>query len=363
MDTPEIGKYLMWGSIGIILILIIATIIYAITSGSESASLALGEINLSAYKKVTSLTPLGDSNNTKLCDYYLASSSYSLFPGDTTTDYISDKMIPLVIKAGARLIELDIYDDGGLPVVGLKNQSLGYDYAKNSVPLEKCCVALGNSAFNKVDTPLSSDPFILSLMFHTDNTNTLNATSQIIKDTLSRFLLDPEYAFHRKNLAQEPIENLKGKLIIVSGGAIKHTKMDELVNLSWSTSHLRRLTYMQASQPYDHEELIEANKKSMCMVIPDPDPDLKNNNPTLLFSYGCQWNLMNYGSLDSMMEINIEKFQQNSLILKPEHLRFKPVEAKVPVLPDPATHSFQPMAHTSPIYDTNPKTGDKSIII
>ena len=144
---------------------------------------------------------------------------------------------------------------------------------------------------------------------------------------------------------------------------MKNTLFEELVNLSWSTSNLRRLTYMQASQPYDHEELIESNKKTICMVIPDPDPDLKNNNPTLLFGYGCQWNLMNYGSLDSMMEINIEKFQQASLVLKPEHLRYKPIEPKTPKLPDPSTHSFQPMAHTSPIYDINPKTGDKSIVI
>jgi len=339
-------------------VFVIAIILYSMTS-SPTDAVQRAKTNLNIYEKVIALAPLGGENH-KLCDYYIASSSYTVFPGSEVTDYISDEIIPLVVKAGARLIELDIYDDGGIPVVGLKNETLGYDYAKNSVTLEKCCIAIGNSAFSGT---LSSDPFILSLMFHTENTNTLNASSQIIKDTLGRFLLGPEYAFHRKNLAQEPIENLKGKLIIVSGGAMTHTKMHELVNLSWSTSDLRRLTYMQASQPYDHEELIESNKKSICMVIPDPDPDLKNNNPIVVSGYGCQWNLMNYGSLDSMMELNIEKFQQGSIILKPEHLRFKPVELRTPVLPDPQTHSFQPMMHTSPIYDSNPKTGDKSIII
>jgi hypothetical protein len=71
---------------------------------------------------------------------------------------------------------------------------------------------------------------------------------------------------------------------------------------------------------------------------------------------------MNYGSLDSMMELYIGKFQQGSLLLKPEHLRYKPLTYKKPTLPPPE-HSFQPMAHTSPIYDSNPKTGDKSIVI
>jgi dCTP deaminase len=49
-------------------------------------------------------------------------------------------------------------------------------------------------------------------------------------------------------------------------------------------------------------------------------------------------------------------------ILKPSELRFKPVEAKTPVLPDPEV-SFQPMAQSSPIYDSNPVTGDKSIVV
>jgi hypothetical protein len=338
--------------------IIIGIVLFSISSSPDDA-VQRAKNTSSTYEKVLSLSPLGD-NDYKLCDYFIASSAYTVFPGDTPSDYISDQIIPLVVKSGARLVELDVYDDGGIPVVGLKNQMVGYDYAKNSVTLEKCCIAIGNSAFSG---SLSSDPFILSLMFHTENNNTINASARIIKDTLARFLLGPEYSFHRKNLAQEPMKNLMRKLIIVSGGAIKHTKMQELVNLSWSTSDLRRLTYMQASQPYDHQELVNSNKKSICMVVPDPDPDLKNYNPTILYSYGCQWNLMNFGSPDTMMELHMEKFQQGSIILKPDELRFQPVEAKVPVLPDPATHSFQPMAHTSPIYDMNPATGDKSIVI
>lgn len=336
---------------------VITVVIYNMQSSPDDAA-ERAKLNGNLYEKVMAVAPLGSYEN-RLCDYYIASSAYSVFPGDSTTDYVSEQTLPVVVKAGARLVELDIYDEG-TPVVGLKNQTIGYDYAKNSIPLEKCCIAISNSAFSG---NLSTDPFILSLMFHTENTNILNASTQIIKDTLGRYLLGPEYAYHRKNLAQEPIANLKGKLIIVSGGSMKHSKFEELVNLSWSTSNLRRLTYMQASQPYDHEELIESNKKSICMVIPDPDPDLKNSNPTILFSYGCQWNLMNYGSLDMMMELNIEKFQQGSIVLKPEELRFKPIVAKTPVLPDPTTHSFQPMMHTSPIYDSNPQTGDKSIVI
>ncbi len=71
---------------------------------------------------------------------------------------------------------------------------------------------------------------------------------------------------------------------------------------------------------------------------------------------------MNYGSIDSTMEMYIAEFQQGSVIPKPPTLRYKPKKYKTPKLPDPKV-SFQPMSHTSPIYDTNPATGDKSVLI
>jgi hypothetical protein len=353
-------------AIGIIAITL--TIIYGwkVLRGNPETVKMLARTTFGTYSKVTALTPLGcpTNDNTKFCDYYVASSAYSVFPGSVSRDYISDNVITLAIKAGARLVEVDIYaGDKDKPIVGLKNETLGYDYALNSVDFESCCIAVANSAFNKVDTKLSSDPFIFSLVFHTDKRTVMDAAAQILKDTCQRYMLGPEFAYNRKNLAQEPICNVAGKLVIVSGGNIKGTLIEELVNLSWSTSNLRRLTYMQASQPYDYEELITANRTNICMVVPDTVPDMTNNNPTILFSYGCQWNMMHYGSLDSMMELYVGQFQQGSVILKPQELRYKPVEAKTAVLPDPATHSFQPMAHSSPIYDSNPVTGDKSIVI
>jgi len=349
----------------VVFVILFIFVIYPAMMGNSTVTVARAKTTFGTYENVTALTPLGcpTSDDTRLCDYYIASSAYSVFPSTYTYDFVSDSVIPLVVKAGARLIELDVYaDSNDKPVVGLKNQELGYDYAKNSISFESCCVSLGNSAFNKLDTPLSSDPFILSIVFHTDKTHVMDACAEILKSTLQRYMLGPEYSFHRKNLAQEPVCNVAGKLIIVSGGNIKGSTFEELVNLSWSTSSLRRLTYMQASQPYDHEELVNSNRQHICMVVPDAEPDLKNNNPTILFGYGCQWNLMNYGSLDDMMEQYIGEFQQGSVILKPESLRFKPVVSKTPVLPDPSV-SFQPMAHSSPIYDSNPRTGDKSIVI
>lgn len=319
----------------------------------ETNALSKAKPIFSTYPKVTKLAPLGcpQPKQYRLADFYLASSSYSVFPGAEVYDYVSDAILPLAIKAGVRLVELDIYSDvNDKPAVGLKNQKLGIDYAYNTVSFEACCVSIANNAFNSITSPVSTDPFVLSLMFHTDKTKTINAAAEILKTTCRGNMLDSTYSYQRKNLAVEPICNLQSKLIVVSGGAMKGTLMEELVNMSWSTSHLRRMTYTQASQPHDQNELIDYNRNNVTMVVPDIGEDLINNNPQILFTFGCQWIMMNYGSIDSMMELYIGEFQENSVVLKPAALRpLKPKKYKKPTMPDPAV-SFQPMRHTSPIY-------------
>lgn len=319
---------------------------------SQEKAISSAKSNFSAYEEVMKLGPLGCPTKNRLCDYYMASSSYSTFPGNKVYDSISDQVIPLIVKSGARLVEVDVYDDGnGKPVVGLKNEKLGTDYAANSISFESCCVAVENTAFNSVTSLVSSDPFIFSIVFHTSNANVINAAAEILKTTCRKHLLGTEFGYQRKNVATEPICNLQNKLIIVSGGEVKGTNMEELVNLSWATSNLRRLTYTQASQVHDPNELIDFNRDHITMVVPDIGNDLKNSNPQILFTYGCQWVMMNYGSVDSMMELYIGQFQTQSLVLKPEGLRaIAPPKYKTPTLPDP-DKSFQPMQLTSPIYN------------
>ena len=335
-------------------ILVGAYYLYLSLQPSESKALSAAKPKFTTYDSVMKLAPLGcpQPSEYRLCDYYIASSSYSVFPGAEVYDYISDKILPMVIKAGPRLVELDVYsDEQDKPVVGLKNQKLGTDYAYNTVPLEACCISIMNNAFNSINCPVSSDPFLLSLVFHTDKSIVINAAAEILKTTFKSNLLDYTYGYQRRNIVVEPICNLQNKIVIISGGNVKGTLMEELINISWSTSHLRRMTYSQASQPHDADELINYNRNHITMVVPDVGEDLKNNNPQILLTYGCQLNMMNYGSIDDMMELYIGEFQENSIVLKPAALRpLKPKKYKTPTMPDPAL-SFQPMQKTSPIYN------------
>jgi hypothetical protein len=307
--------------------------------------------DLDVYSGLMSPGPLAcpTGDNTQLCDYYMASSAYSVIPSSTVFSYTTEEAIRKVIAAGARLVELHVYEEKNQPVVGLADTVTGEKYTYNTVPFESCCQVLANDAFNPGTTTASSDPFVVSVVFHTENTNVLNACAQIMKGTMRKYMLDSSFSYQRKVVPNEPVCDFAGKFIVVSGPGVKGTEMDELVNLTWGSSHLRRMTYQEASMTHDYKELIDFNRKGITMVVPDGSTSLENANPQVLFTYGCQWVMMNYGSLDKGMSTYTAQFAKASTILKPEELRFEPTSYQKPAPQDPS-RSFQPKQQSTPIY-------------
>ena len=203
----------------------------------------------------------------RLCDYYVAGSVF--------------EDIPAAIDRGCRLVEVHVYaDEQGYPVVAKEPLNGGYDYAVDNVSFEKCCNDIGNLAFP------SPDPFILSIVPHTENTLTLNRVAEHLKTTAVRRHLTGEKEVHRLE-----IDTLADKLILVSGGHARGTDLEPMLNLNWDESALRRLSYSQATHSRDQAELVGHNRDRISMVAPDPAFGKSGVNADTPFAYGCQWNL------------------------------------------------------------------------
>ena len=314
--------------------------------------------DLEVYSSIITAAPIGCPNKNVLCDYYMASSGYTVIPGKTANTYVTTDAITQVIKGGARLIEWNVYAVDGKPVVGLADAKTLKMTTYNTLSFEDCCVTLGNAAFNSAVTPGYGNPFVLSIVFQTSDNAIVTECADTMKVTLRKFMLDSEYSYQRKNLGVEPICNLMGKLIIVSGENVKGNGMDELVNMSWVSSQMRRLTYTQAAQSYDYEELIEFNRRNITLVVPDMATTVvTNQNPEICFSYGCQWVAMAYGSLDNAMEVYTGHFLEGSFAVKPDVLRYHPTTYPTP-RPQNANVSFQPKQVKSPMYDFTIKSSE-----
>lgn len=202
----------------------------------------------------------------RLCDYSVQG---SVFEDVSST-----------LRRGIRLVELHVYsDEQDYPIVAKQSLNGGYDYAEDNWTFEECCVAIANDAFP------SRDPLILSIVPHTNKNITLNRVAEHLKTTVHRHLIQG------KIHATQALDSFANKIVLVSGGVIAGTDLDDLVNLSWNDSSLRRLGYSQAVFPRDQPELVSFNRNAITLVAPDPAFGKVQVNPEIVRAYGCQWSV------------------------------------------------------------------------
>jgi hypothetical protein len=202
----------------------------------------------------------------RLCDYIAAGSVF----GDPAA----------AIRRGIRLLEVHIYsDERDQPVVATSPQADGSNIATENVSFESVCIDIANDAFP------SKDPFILSMVFHTDRTITIDRVAEHLL-TIPRKFLSPD-----TNIRTAPISQLANTLILVSGGAINGTALESLLNLNWNDASVRRMTYQQAVSPRDIPELKQFTKDGIVLVAPEPRFKTIVGNPSAPLAFGCQWNL------------------------------------------------------------------------
>lgn len=203
----------------------------------------------------------------RLCDYYA--------PGGV------HEPVKDVLERGGRLYEVHVYsDEQDKPVVANHAQNDGYDYASDNTSFEQVCVDLVNDAFP------SKDPFVLSIVLHTEKAIVANRVAEHLKTTVRRHLLQTP-----RDITQIPIDALANKLIVVSGGNVKGTELEPLVNLFWTEMNFRRLSWHEAAHPRDEPDLVAFNKDRITIVAPDAELRMKNAHPSRPKVLGCQWNL------------------------------------------------------------------------
>jgi len=184
------------------------------------------------------------------------------------------------IKRGVRLLEVHIYsDERDQPVVAMSPQVFGSNIAQDNISFESVCVTIANEAFP------SKDPFIHSMVLHTERTVTIDKVAEHLT-TIPRKHLIPDTEIQSAEISQ-----LANKLLLVSGGAINGTALESLLNLNWNDAGVRRLTYQQAITPRDPTELKRFTRDGIVLVAPEPQFKTIVGNPRAPLAFGCQWNL------------------------------------------------------------------------
>jgi len=274
----------------------------------------------------------------RLCDFYVSSSYKSYIISDLKKDYVSASAISKLLRGGCRFIDLDIWNNGFqclqenmVPVVteaampGLRNKMYNY------VTFEDCCTEIARCAWSENCVLNKEDPVFLNLRLHTQrNVYIVNKVAAIIHRIFNRHLLSKRYTYQKNSISRIPIVDLAQKIVILCNPIeeFRKTKLEEFVNCSNSNPFLRSYNdreFEVGAPSYDVNSTIDFNRRNLTIVYPKNNNDeIKNYNPLIPWTQGCQFVCMNWSKIDNNMSVYRSKFRYNSLVLKPCSLRYRP---------------------------------------
>ena len=170
---------------------------------------------------------------------------------------VADKWVNIcalkyTIKEGCRCLDFEIFDVNGEPVVGTTLSKNGTEKdSYNHLKLSEVLETIHDMAFNRnnFQGTVYEDPLLLNFRIKSTSVNIYDKMSDDIYDILNDKLLNTTYSFYNRdnsliiskptdgssNIFQKPINDLKGKIIIMSSDCnlttMNKSKLSELVNV------------------------------------------------------------------------------------------------------------------------------------
>lgn len=335
--------------ITIILVLITISMIIYVTSimKKNAKNCSTLEKNNSSFAKLGTVLD-SDEFKYNFRDYYIKTAYNSCSAGKYKNDFVNICALRNVIKQGARCLHFEIYSLNNDPVISTSTSDdfftkETYNYV-NFIDVIK---TVNNLAFSPSNCPNFNDPLVLYFDIKSNNKKIYDVMANTLYKEINSRLLDKSYSYENRgnNLGKIPIQELKGKIVIIINGTNKTyigTKLDEYINGTTGSIFIRKYNNSSIKNIMDMNELINFNRKNMSIVLPDKNSKAKNSSALLAMNYGCQMVGMIFQNNDEPLKNYNKLFEDKNtaFILKPENLRYIPVTIPIPK-PPPKSISYQ----------------------
>ena len=298
-------------------------------------------------KNITSINPEDSQSRFKLRDYYIKAAYNAFNPDKFKNSTVSMDACLYVLARGCRFIDFEVFSVDNQPVIAASSvNSFNYKEMYNHIPVSDALEVLGSYAFSGSKCPNPGDPFIIHMRMMSRNITMYDNLAKIITQSKSvaRNLLGPKYGreYQTKDLGNENLSDFRGKVILMVDGTnpvYRKTKLFELINMSSNTMFLSKYTYFGVKNIGDPQAFKDANKKNMCLVIPDKGGRPINDGHNGPFTWGCQIAAMCFQeeARDEKLKAYEDKFASvgYAFILKPADLRYVPITIAPPAPPNP----------------------------
>jgi len=315
-----------------------------IKEGLENADEKSKEI---IERNITSINPEDSQSKFKLRDYYIKAAYNAFNPYKFKNSTVSMDALLYVIARGCRFIDFEVFSVDNEPVIASSSvNSFNYKETFNHIPVIEAFEVLGSYVFSGAKCPNPSDPFIVHMRIMSRNVTMYDKLADIIakSKTVARNLLGPKYGreYQSKDLGNDDLLDFKGKIILMvdeTNPVYRETKLFELINMTSNSLFLSKYTYFGVKNIGDPQAFKDANKKNMCLVVPDKSGRPINEGHNGPYTWGCQIATMCFQeeARDEKLKAYEDKFASvgYAFILKPEDLRYVPITIAPPAPPDP----------------------------
>ncbi len=298
-------------------------------------------------KNITSINPEDSQSRFKLRDYYIKAAYNAFNPDKFKNSTVSMDACLYTLARGCRFIDFEVFSVDNQPVIASSSvNSFNYKETYNHIPISDALEVLGSYVFSGSKCPNPGDPFIIHMRMMSRNITMYDNLAKIISQSKSvaRNLLGPKYGreYQTKDLGNEDLTDFRGKIILMVDGTnpvYRKTKLFELINMSSNTMFLSKYTYFGVKNIADPQTFKDANKKNMCLVIPDRGGRPINDGHNGPFTWGCQIAAMCFQeeARDEKLKAYEDKFASvgYAFILKPADLRYVPITIAPPAPPNP----------------------------
>ena len=316
----------------------------SVKEGMENADADTKDI---IERNITSINPSDSQSKFKLRDYYIKAAHNAFNPDKFKNSNVSMDAFLYVIARGCRFIDFEVFSVENQPVIASSSvNSFNYKETYNHIPVTDAFEVLGNYVFSSSKCPNPGDPFIIHMRMMSQNITMYDNLAKIISQSKSvaRYLLGPKYGreYQSKDLGNEDLLDFRGKIILMVDGTnpvYRKTKLFELINMSSKSLFLSKYNYFGVKNVGDPQIFKDANKKNMCLVLPEKGGRPINDGHNGPFTWGCQIAAMCFQEevRDEKLKAYEDKFASvgYAFILKPEDLRYVPITIPAPIPPNP----------------------------
>ena len=328
-------KFLSGGRIGIFLLLVVTLILFVYSLSYTYRVSKVIENMSDIYDDLILIDPryirVNNMFTTPLKNLHIATAYRPYLGKNQLFDYCSLEILEKTMSVGARCLYIDVFNSdlsiNADPVVCNGFEKGNWKLNLNRLSFEDVIRKISNNAFRSGYVQNYNDPLFLAINLKTaGNHYCVDKVKKIIVKYLKSRLLPSKYTNQQKNMANVPLIELMGKVVIFCSSGYQNTELEELVNASWDKDTFNQISFdslggdPELADPrtivLDKEELKQENERNLCLVVPPEDSFFTYNYPTLpYFKTGCQFIAINYQNVydDNTIEY-MTRFSETSFL-------------------------------------------------